>query len=292
MALNMKLKFLVLVVSLMSSSSAFAGEGLFGWIYTLDLQPKGKYEFEQRAQLNHKQNGAYDNLKLRTEIEYGLTDNIQLGGYVNSNYINANQNDKFGATAGGDIPESINTNKRYRHSRVESVSFETIWRITNPVVDPIGIGLYIEPEIGPYIKELEARLLLQKNLLDDRLILASNLVFTTEKDSYMSQENPEKASHFDLLAGASYRFASNWNAGFDYRFHNDYAGYFYQSSTQHAHFIGPNLHYANEKWWVTAAWRHQISGTCKNAGVDECANGFVMDDHGREEFMLKFGMPF
>ena len=55
------------------TTNAFAGEGLFGWIYTLDLQPKGKYEFEQRAQLNHKQKGDYDNLKLRTEIEWAVS---------------------------------------------------------------------------------------------------------------------------------------------------------------------------------------------------------------------------
>ncbi|MGB4345140.1 MAG: hypothetical protein WBJ21_01955 [Burkholderiaceae bacterium] len=32
------------------TSSAQAGEGTFGWIYTLDLQPKGTLEFEQRLQ--------------------------------------------------------------------------------------------------------------------------------------------------------------------------------------------------------------------------------------------------
>ena len=37
------------------SQPAVAGDGLFGWIYTLDLQPKGKWEFEQRLQLNKQQ---------------------------------------------------------------------------------------------------------------------------------------------------------------------------------------------------------------------------------------------
>ena len=280
------------ILASLVSTPVFAGEGLFGWIYTLDLQPKGKYEFEQRAQLNHQQKGDYDNLKLRTEVEYGLSDNFQIAGYINTNYVNAYRNDKFGETAGGDIPESADPNKRYSNFRFESASVEAIWRITNPVIDPIGVGLYIEPELGPKKKELEARLLLQKNLIDDRLILASNLIFTTEKDSVISEENPEKKSHFDLLAGASYRFASNWSAGLEYRYHNDFSGYFFQSQTQHAHFIGPNLHYASEKWWVTAAWRHQLSGTCQNQGANECADGYVMDDHGRDEFMLKFGLPF
>ncbi len=291
--IKIKLKELLqsLFVASVLISPTYAGEGLFGWIYTLDLQPKGSYEFEQRAQLNHKQKGDYDNWKYRTEIEYGVTDNFQLAGYINTNKINAYKNDKNYETAGGDIPENIHPDSRYKNKRFESVSLEGIYRLTNPVVDPIGLGIYLEPEIGSNIKEIEARFLLQKNMIDDRLILASNLVFTSEKDSFMNPAEPEKASHFDLLASTSYRFASNWNGGIEYRYHNDYAGYFYQSVTQHGHFVGPNIHYASQKWWATVAWRHQLSGTCHNAGVNECADGYVMDDHGREEFMFKLGIP-
>lgn len=272
--------------------SSQAGEGIFGWVYTLDLQPKGKAEFEQRANWNHQQNGEYNDVRMKSEIEYGLTDNIQLGGYINFQYVNAYQNDRFHETGGALIPESINTSNRYRNFRYDSASVEAIWRIMNPVTDSFGLGIYVEPEIGPNIKELEARLLLQKNLIDDRLILAANLAFVTERDSVANKQNPEKASHFDLLLGASYRFASNWSAGFDYRYHNDFAGYFYQEVTQHAHFIGPNLHYANANWWATAAMRHQLGGTCHNAGELECANGYVLDDHGHDELILKVGIPF
>ena len=286
-----KLVFCTLLLTTFTLPS-YAGEGVFGWIYTLDLQPKGKAEFEQRANWNHQQNGEYNDVRMRSEIEYGLTDNTQIGGYLNFQYVNAFQNDRFHQTAGALIPENINIDNRYSKFRYDSLSLEAIWRIMNPVTDSFGLGIYIEPEIGPKINELEARILLQKNLIDDRLILASNLVFVTEKDSVANKQNPEKASHFDLLLGASYRFAPKWSAGFDYRYHNDYAGYFYQQVTQHAHFIGPNLHYANADWWTTVALRHQLSGTCHNAGELECANGYVLDDHGRDELIVKVGIPF
>ena len=40
---------------------AQAGEGTFGWVYTLDLQPKGTLEFEQRLHINQGQaRGTYD----------------------------------------------------------------------------------------------------------------------------------------------------------------------------------------------------------------------------------------
>jgi hypothetical protein len=75
------------------SQSAVAGDGLFGWIYTLDLQPKGKWEFEQRLQLNKQQAaGTYDSWFSRSEIEYGLTNDLQVAAYLNSYYVSANQN--------------------------------------------------------------------------------------------------------------------------------------------------------------------------------------------------------
>jgi hypothetical protein len=73
------------LASLALPSVATAGEGSFGWIYTLDLQPKGKLEFEQRLSLVRKQaNGTYDFWRSRTEIEYGLTNDLQIAAYLNA----------------------------------------------------------------------------------------------------------------------------------------------------------------------------------------------------------------
>ncbi|MBC7697834.1 MAG: outer membrane beta-barrel protein [Bacteroidia bacterium] len=291
---NLKLKKIqtILLCSLaLSSQLVVAGENVFGWVYTLDLVPKGKFEVEQLTQWNHKQKGDYENFSIRGELEYGLTDNIQIAGYINTDYTNAYRNDRFGETAGSKIPESIDVTKSYSKFRYDSASFEGIWRITNPYTDVIGVGLYVEPTLGYDSKSLEYRLILQKNMIDDKLILATNFVFETERDEIATNSEPEKASHFDLLAGASYRFAPNWSAGFDYRYHNDFSGYFYQKSTQHAHFIGPNLHYGSTNWWATIGYRRQLSGTCKGVGKLECADGYVLDDHGRDEFMFKFGIP-
>lgn len=275
------------------SMATQAGEGLFGWVYTLDIQPKGQYEFEQRVQWNHRQEGGdYENFALKTEIEYGLTNDVQIAGYINTDYMNAKGNDRFGETAGSHIPESIDVSKRFRNFRYESASAELIWRILNPYTDVIGLGIYVEPTLGYDNKSIEYRVLLQKNLIDDRLVMAANLQFETERDEFATNTDFEKASHADLLLGASYRFAPNWNAGFDYRYHNDFSGYFYQESTQHAHFIGPNIHYASKDWWTTIAWRHQIHGDCHGVGKLECSSGYVNDDHGRDEFMFKVGVPF
>lgn len=270
---------------------AHAGEGSFGWIYTLDLQPKGTLEFEQKLQYNRGQaQGKYDLWQARTELEYGLTDDVQIAGYLNSSYVSADRNDANTGDASGWLVPG-NAGPSYSKGRVDGVSVEAIWRLTNPVVDPVGVGLYGEVTTGSVKDELEGRLLLQSNFLDDRLVLASNLHFAIEKVKFDAADIGHE-SMVDLLLGASYRVANNWTAGLEYRFHNDFNGYGFNTQTQRAHFFGPNMHYATKDWWFTAAWRYQPKGgSCWAPGDAECSNGRVWDSHTKNEFIIKIGRP-
>jgi len=288
------------IVTAFHFSVAYAGEGVFGWIYSLDLQPKASLEFEQRLQLNQQQAaGTYEAWTARTELEYGLTNDLQIAGYINSYFTNANQNytnpeacgNSATCTAGYGVPESHDPASPYRKSGIEGGSLEAIYRITNPVTSPIGIGLYLEPTIGKNKNEIEARLLLQSNFIDDRLILAGNVVVANEQLKFIGNGNvPE--SMLDFLVGASYRFAPKWSAGIEARFHNDYSSYNLQNQVQKATFVGPNIHYASKDWWVTGAWRYQINGnTCMGDGTAECSNARVWDSHSVNEFIVKVGFP-
>src|SRR6267142_2470739 len=71
--------------------SAVAGEPLFGYSYLTDTLPAGKREFEQWATLHTgKQQGEFSLLRLRSGYEYGMTDALQLGGYLNYYHVRAN----------------------------------------------------------------------------------------------------------------------------------------------------------------------------------------------------------
>ena len=278
-------------------TTAQAGEGSFGWVYTLDLQPKGTWEFEQRLQYNRAQaQNKYDLWQGRTELEYGVTENFQLAGYLNYSYVNAYRNyrpnDEFpnGETAGWGV--SYPSDEKYSKGRMEGGSIEAIYRFTNPVVDPVGVGIYGEVTLGSMKDEFETRLLLQSNFLDDKLVLAANLVGAWEKVKFVEGETgPE--TMVDLLIGASYRVANNWTAGLEARFHNDFYGYQFNQQTQRQWFFGPNVHYATKDWWVTGAWRWQpTGGKCWAPGDAECSDGRVWDSHTKNEFIVKFGMPF
>ena len=300
-SLKKLIAFSLFLVAALHFSVAYAGEGAFGWIYTLDLQPKGELEFEQRLQLTKQQaSGSYNAWISRSELEYGLTNDFQIAGYLNAYYVNANQNytnpeacgDRPTCTGGQPVPvETWNPAAPYRKGGIEGGSLEAIYRITNPVISPVGVGLYLEPTIGKNKNELEARLLLQSNFIDDKLVTAANIVVANEQLKFVGNGNvPE--SMLDFLVGASYRFAPKWFGGVEARFHNDYSSYNLQNQTQKATFVGPNMHYASKDWWFTAAWRYQLKGgTCMGTGSAECSNARVWDSHGLNEFIVKVGFP-
>ncbi len=286
--------------------SAQAGESNFGWVYSLDLQPKGKFEFEQRFDRSvGQQTGTYSLDQYRSEIEYGVTDDFQVAAYANVFHVRADKNyinndvcpNVNPCTAGFGVPNYYNdTDRSYSNTGgIDGYSLEAIWRLTNPLTSPVGVGLYVEPTVGKLQDSLETRLLLQSNLIDDKLILAGNLSYEIEKEHYTSgEENIIRQSHVDLLYGASYRFAPKLSAGFEGRYHNDFYGYHLNEHIQIANFIGPNLHYAAKDFWITAAWRYQLHGVCMGAGTGDCNDSrhIVSDDHGRNQFIVKIGIPF
>ena len=280
------------------AGSAMAGEDLFGFVYTLDLQPKGKFEFEQRVDNTHGQAvGSYNLTELRSELEYGLTNDLQIAGYVNAFRVQANNNylspetcDTVPCTAGFGVPSSRNNQDPYNRKRIDGGSAEIVWRITNPITSPVGVGVYFEPTFGQLEDELEYRLILQSNFLDDRLILVANGLVEQEKEKYAG-DGIIRNTMLDLLYGASYRFAENWTAGIEGRWHHDSDGYFYNVHTQTANFIGPSVHYAAKDFWATVTWRRQISGRCYADGLADCSLGKVWDNHGRNQYVLKVGIP-
>lgn len=292
------LKFLATAVALAGvlPQSVLAGESPFGWIYTTDVHPVGTREFEQHIDVQRTQSqGSYSNTLLRSELEFGITPKYQTSFYVNSRLINAFRNGSDGSTGGPntDIPAGFDSMSRYRMNRIESVSWENIYQVLNPLVDPIGLALYFEPTWGPRNKELEVKLLLQKNFLDDRLITAANLDFASEKNNRGS--DVERASEINFQVGASYRFVNKWSAGLELRNHREFAGYRWQIPQHSAWFLGPNVHYATKDWWMTVAWRHQLRAA-KGFTDDQqsvITNGRIFgDEHVLNQFIVKIGVPF
>jgi hypothetical protein len=284
-------------IALTLAGTAVAGDSPFGYVYTTDTHPKGKKEIEQWITHRAGQSrGDYSAWLFRTELEYGVTDNLQTALYLNYDRVNAFQNKPDGTTGpGAFVPDGIDPDARYRNSFFESISNEWIYRVLSPYKDPIGLAFYIEPTYGPKKRELEGKIILQKNFLDDRLIWAANLTAAREKEKFHGEW--EKESELEFTTGLAYQFAPRWHGGVEYRNHRGYEGYGFSKDKRSysANFIGPSVHYSDRAWWVTATFLTQLGnakGYTDAAREDITGGRFYGEHHERHELRIKVGFNF
>ena len=143
--------------------------------------------------------------------------------------------------------------------------------------------VYVEPSYGKFVNELETKVILQKNFLDDRLVLGYNLTLAPEwekksGDSAADPASPNSGREPRRSPSSCTRSASptvsrpDGPRRLEVRNHHEYAGHSLKSSNREftAWNAGPTVHYANKSWWVTATWLPQLkAGHCYTA--DQCA---------------------
>jgi hypothetical protein len=287
--------FIILSMSL-AISPAFAGEGFFGRTYTTDTEPAGHFEIEQVVRnRTGRAFGRYTAFDFRTELEYGITDQFQAAFYLNNGYIHA---------VGSPDDDDPNGSTGFNRSRwfMQGISLEFIYRVLSPITDPVGLAFYYEPAIAfhdlhnglPYDTtfENEWRMILQKNFLDDTLVLAYNLTLETEFIRFEGEES--WASELDLNneLGATYRFAANWFAGLEFRNHNEIGNF---NTHEHSVFwLGPVIHYGGTHFWGTLSVLKQVSGNPNGLDADGTQvgdGGLFLRSHENWETTLKVAVP-
>ena len=249
-----------------------AAETTFGYLYTTDTLPKGKFEIEQWITDREGQaHGYYHGLYGRTEIEYGLTNNLQIAAYANYAHISAHDNSVDHLTEGLDITPDHDPMKRQSSWHSDGASLELTWRVSSPYTHPIGVAFYIEPTLGPREDELEFRTMLQHNALDDRLVFAFNAWIEFDKEqgtnlgAIANESEPPsfkktKATYLESDLGVLYRVAPKLSLGLEFRNHNEFTGWTVTHAQNHtAFFLGPTIHYGGEKWAATLTLMRQLS---------------------------------
>jgi hypothetical protein len=291
---------------LFGSPIARGDESIFAWTYTTDLAPKGHGEFEQWVTARwEKEHGHYNVFDFREEFEYGVTDNFQVALYLNHHYVDASDDvpapdpahprrrlPGVYETGGEDVHAGHDPSTPFDSYHFESISFEAIYRLLSPYKDPIGLALYFEPAIGDQKTELEWKILLQKNWLEDRLVWALNLNYELEFEK--EAEEYKRDGAFEWFTALSYRFVSNWSGGLEFWNHHEFA-----DATVHEHsayFLGPTLHYGGQRWWATLGFLHQLpigqafSHDNKEFAADD---GYIFGaEHEKYYVRFKFGWNF
>jgi hypothetical protein len=286
---------LALILVPLVSAAARADEALFGYVYTADTLPKGKWEYEQwNTVRTGKSAGSYTAFDLRNELEHGFTDRFSASFYLNSMYHYVHN-----------VPDDEDTTANLPQQNsfdISGVSVEMKYQVLSPYKDPLGFTLYLEPELSvmdkvtgePTIERaLEGKLIFQKNFLEDRFVWAAN--FTAEPEWEIEGDERKKELACEMTTGLSYRFAPNWYGGLEFRNHREFANF--EKQEHQASFLGPNVHYGGRAWWATLSILPQIAGSPTFLGFD--ANGNAIEnsprhlaEHEKLEIRLRFGYNF
>ncbi len=232
------LPFVFLIcANMMVVSQAQASERRFTYVYEATTSAKGSLEFEHWVtwKTAKETNRDYDRFDFRYEIEYGVTDNFQLGFYLS------------------DWRYEENRPKGKHRGDWRNVAIEGILSLKNPVVDPLGIALYGELKIGDELLEIEGKVILQKNV--GPFVAAYNVTLEAEWEGHDYDEDKGK---FEQSMGLSYQFSPRFLAGIELVHEIDIPDWRGMRGKAIV-YLGPNFSYRTESWWATLTPLFQVS---------------------------------
>ena len=214
-------------------SICFAGARHFTFIYEAPTSPPGSLEIESYATTRFSD--GFTDANFRHELEIGITEHFQASIYLaNWDYTRAREN---------------------RGAHYDSSSLELIYNLTNPVADPIGISLYQEISAGRRFLESETKLIAQKNV--GPLILAYNLTLEAE---WAEESLREHNGEIQQALGASYEVSPRISVGAE-MLHEIILPHWHSSEAENNFFVGPNVSYRGNGWFVTVTALAQTTGT-------------------------------
>jgi hypothetical protein len=252
-----------------------ADERRFTYSYEPEVQPKGGLEFEQWLTLGSQRTSAgsvnkenFNRWDFREELEYGVTDRLELGLYLNT------RAESFRDTS---VAPPADTSS----FSFEGVSVEARYMLLNPADSPIGLTLYLEPTFSGSEAELEQKIIIGQR--HGNWKWAVNLVHATEwEDNFHSHEG-----EVEFTAGIARDLTTHWSLGLELRDHNEIPAYERWENT--ALFLGPVVSYRQEKWWATLSFMPQIFGRNYTGDPDGYRN-LELEGHERYSVRLLIGI--
>jgi len=276
----------------------FADEGLFGYVKGAEPLPKGAWDAEQWfTWRGGKEQGSYNALDTKTEVEYGFTDRFAASFALWGLGIN---------TSGLMIDAYLPGDKKYPW-RLDGVEAAVKYNYLTPALDSIGLAQYTSLSYFWYdvnsgfrkdVWGFETILIAQKYYLDGQLVVAANLGLEADSATRKPIEGlpadfewpltPEMEIAITASAGITYRFAPKWFLGAEILYQTEHETVVGQErwSVQ----AGPTIHYAAKDWWVTLTWMPQWQGG-GNPYPGQTYNQQLIEKTS-QEIRLKIGVNF
>ncbi len=141
-------------------NAAQADARRFAYVYETTTMPQGLAEYEQWItwKTDKESDDRYERLEFRQELEYGLTDRVQIALYfADWRYTR----------------KSTGSDTQVRNSGIEVIA-----NVVDPATSSVGVALYGEVKVGAEKFALEGKLLLEKDL--GGLLLGYNAIIEAE----------------------------------------------------------------------------------------------------------------
>lgn len=222
---------------------------------------------------------------------------------------------------------TVDPGKGFKDTQIGGFELSMKYNVLSPYKDPLGLSLGLAYERrekyrldGSDIDQnsFVGTVYMQKDFMDDQLVTVLNL--KAEFERRKSGNVLEEEIAVEVMAGVSYRVAPKWFVGLEFRHQSDYlnpqdkdaigedgidekgftenleasqfdlGNFKVGSQHQRGNYLGPTVHYAEEKWFVTGGVLWQISGGGSEHSYS--THGRNWDEHERMHVGLFYGYAF
>lgn len=206
-----------------AAAVSHADDRRFTYSYETTTSPKGAWEYEQWLTWKGRSDG--DTFDFRHELEYGITDNLQMGLYLSDWSLS--------------IPDRGSSKATW-----EKAGAEFIYSLSDPTKDWLGSALYGEFAIGPEEFALEGKLLLQKNF--GPLSIVYNFVLEAE---WEGEDYEEKVGVIENTVGLSYQISPSFFIGAETTHELEFEDW--SHAGDHVVYVGPNVSFRKGSFFAT-----------------------------------------
>lgn len=214
--------------AILALPAADGAERRFVYSYEAMTYVPGSVELENYVTWR---DGDSDRIDFRHEIEWAVSERLQLGFYLVDWRYYENEGAEYHDTA-----------------------IEAIYNLTNPNTDFIGSSVYGEVKFAHEFLELESKLILQKNWGPVSLVYNATIEAEWESDN-LDERTGELANSLGLSYMVSPKFAVGTELLTEVEFED------WGSAGEHALYLGPNASVRLERHWLTAAALWEVTST-------------------------------
>jgi hypothetical protein len=267
---------LIIVLLITWPVTLLSQDRIFTYTYQSLVLNKGQREIEVWNTVHWGRQDYYRAIRQRIEFEIGLSSKWQTAFYLNAG------TEKAAIRTGENLSGFAGNTE---------ISFSNEWKykVSDPVANTLGCGLYGEVGISGDELELEFKLILDKKI--GRTYHALNLVAEPEFEAEIENNEVEQEMEFafEVDYGFSFNVKPGFNIGLELVNKNETSSD--NGLERSALFGGPGFSYAQDRFWINFTLLPQLAAI-HHADDDQIIDGKILDHYEKLESRLLFSYAF